>query len=72
MDRFAAYVAEHCPDTTVVVHRGWNTDLVPVPGPARADADAQHKPMRPDRRRAANELLGDRLDDHASTTYGWE
>jgi hypothetical protein len=71
MDRFAGFVAEHCPDTRVIVHRGLNVDQV-VP------EDGQHiVPLRGFRPIAridearANELWA-RLDDHAISTYGWD
>lgn len=70
MDRFAAFVAEHCPETRVVVHRGLNTDQVVVPGTRRP------KLLREVRKAAAlnvpraNELWA-RLDDHAIDSYGW-
>jgi hypothetical protein len=71
IERFAAYVAEHCPDTTVVVHRGWNTNLVRVkdrPEPMRM---RRYKPMRPFDVKRGNELWAV-LDDYCIDTFGWE
>lgn len=72
MDRFAAHVAEHCPQTIVVVHRGWNTNLVRVPGQAKPVRMRRHKPMiRPFDARLGNELWA-RLDDYCIERFGWE
>jgi hypothetical protein len=69
--RFAAYVEEHCPDTTVVVHRGFNTDQLVPPGSARpVPLRSYKKGVRIDVP-VANELWS-RLDEHAVTTYGWD
>lgn len=70
LDRFAAFLAEHCPDTRVIVHRGLNTEEVAVPGQHRT------RPLREVRKAAplnvprANALWA-RLDDYAITTHGW-
>ena len=71
MDRFAAYVAEHCPQTTVVVARGFNTDRVEVPGTPGTIALKKHKKLFPLDVQRANELW-DVLDDHAISAYGWD
>lgn len=72
MDRFAAFVAEHCPDTVVVVHRGYNTNLVDVPGEPEPVPMRQYKPiLDPLNVPLSNELWA-RLDDHALKNEGWE
>jgi hypothetical protein len=71
MDRFAAFVAEHCPDTRVIVHRGLNTDQVVVPGQAQPVPLRQHQRAARLNVRRANELWA-RLDDHAISAYGWD
>lgn len=70
MGRFAAFVAEHCPETKVIVHRGLNTDEVVL--------DGQRRPVRVREARKAVALnvpranaLWARLDDHAIDTFGW-
>jgi hypothetical protein len=71
IERFAAHVAEHCPDTTVVVHRGWNTNLVRVrdrPKPVRMRT---YKPMLPFDVKRGNELWAI-LDDYCIDRFGWE
>lgn len=69
--RFAAHVAEHCPDTKVVVHRGFNTDQLVPPGSARpVPLRSYKKGVRIDVP-VANELWS-RLDEHAVSTYGWD
>jgi hypothetical protein len=71
LDRFASFVADHCPDTRVVVHCGFNTNVLVPPGSARPI------PLRSFKKGAridvpvANELWA-RLDDHATSTYGWD
>ena len=70
LDRFATHVRKHCPDTEVVVHRGWNTDRVLVPGRARPMALSRHKQVAPLDVAATNAFWA-RLDDHAVSTYGW-
>jgi hypothetical protein len=71
MDRFAAHVAEHCPDTTVVVHRGWNTNLVRVPKKPEPVRMRIHRPMLPFDAKRGNELWAT-LDDYCIDTFGWE
>jgi hypothetical protein len=71
MDRFAAYVAEHCPDTTVIVHRGFNVATVAVPDQPRPIPLRQHKPTFPLNVRRANDLWAV-LDQHCVDSYGWE
>lgn len=74
MDRFAAHVAEHCPDSRVVVHCGFNAvDVlragqdVPTPlGPP----GRKGKPARVGIRRG-NRFWA-RLNEHARTAYGWD
>lgn len=70
MDRFAAFIAEHCPDTQVIVHRGLNVDEVVVPGrkrPVRVREARKAATLNVPR---ANKLWA-RLDDYAIDTYGW-
>jgi hypothetical protein len=71
MHRFAAFVAERCPDTTVIVHRGWNTNLVQVQGRAEPMRMRQYKPMRPFNVSRGNELWA-MLDDYCVEHFGWE
>lgn len=74
MDRFAAYVAERCPRTRVIVHFGFNAlevlrpgKGVPGPlGPAGVDA----KTARVEAKKA--NAFWTRLNDHARSAYGWE
>lgn len=71
MDRFAAYIAEHCPRTRVIVHRGFNASEYvtgPTDRPRPLSGSEFVRPMRVDR---VNELWA-RLDEHAITAYGWE
>lgn len=71
LERFAAFVAEHCPDTKVVVHCGFNTDELVPPGTTRpVPLRAFKKGSRIDVP-VANRLWA-RLDDHAVSTYGWD
>jgi len=71
LDRFAGYVKEHCPDTRVVVHCGFNTDELVPPGQSRpVPLRSYKKGVRIDVP-VANALWR-RLDDHARSTYGWD
>ena len=71
LERFAAQMAETCPQTQIVVHRGWNTDRVLVPGRARAIPLRKHKKVFPLDVAETNAFWA-RLDDHAVSTYGWD
>lgn len=71
MDRFALYIAEACPGTRVIVHRGYNTDEVLVPDRARPIPLRKHAKPAPLDVRAANAYWA-RLDDHATSAYGWD
>lgn len=71
MDRFADFVTEHSPDTTVVVHRGYNTNQVLVPGHRLPMRLRRYKPIHPLKVPLANELWA-RLDDYALANRGWE
>lgn len=71
IDRFAAFVAENCPETRVVVHRGLNVDEVVVGGSDRPVRLREHRKARPLNVQRANELWA-RLDDYAINTHGWE
>lgn len=67
MDRFAAYVARHCPQTRVVVH--WGFDVAAVLRPAKPFPVPARFPGL--RARKVNAFWA-RLSAHASTAYGWE
>lgn len=69
--RFAAHLRQHSPETTVVVHRGWNTNVVHVPGRAQPVPLLRHKRMIPFDARLGNELWA-KLDDFCTETFGWE
>jgi hypothetical protein len=71
MDRFAAHLAEHCPDTTVVVHRGWNTNLVRVPERPQPVLMRRHKKMQKFDAQLGNELWAI-LDDYCLEKFGWQ
>ena len=71
IERFAAYVAEHCPHTTVVVHRGWNTNLVRVKDEPKPVRMRRYKPMLPFDVKRGNELWAI-LDDYCIDRFGWE
>lgn len=67
MDRFAAYVAEHCPNSRVVVHCGFNAREV-----VRAGVQVP-EPLAPKGKagRRANAFWS-RLNAHARSAYGWD
>ncbi len=70
MDRLADYLHRTCPETTVIVHRGYNTGEVLVPDRPRPI------PLRRLKKGAKLDVAGsnafwDRLDDYAIETYGW-
>ena len=69
--RFAAFVAEHCPETTVVVHRGWNTNQLRVQGQPEPMRIRRYKAMRPFDVKRGNELWAV-LDDYCVEQFGWE
>ncbi len=74
MDRFAAYVAEHCPRTRVVVHCGFNAVHVLRAGDS---LPRQLAPAGPEGRAARamgrrGNAFWTRLNEHAKTAYGWE
>lgn len=71
MDRFAAFVAEHCPRTRVIVHRGLNVDEVVVPGTRRTVKVREFRKTAPLNVPRANRLWA-RLDDYAIDTFGWD
>ena len=71
LDGFADYLARACPDTRVIVHRGYNTGRVLVPGKARPIPLRKHTKARPLDVPALN-AYWDRLDDHAISTYVWD
>ncbi|KQZ75831.1 DUF6270 domain-containing protein [Nocardioides sp. Root151] len=71
MDRFAAFVTEHCPTTRVIVHCGFNATEVmrpnlPIPGrlhPVNKEVRLTHV--------RGNDFWA-RLNKYASTSYGWD
>jgi hypothetical protein len=70
MDRFAAYVAENCPTTTVIVHRGFYADRVvsgPTGRPRSLRKVAKLAPLKVRRLNA----VWKQLDEHAASAYGW-
>lgn len=70
LDRFAAFVAEHCPDTKVIVHRGLNVSEAMVGTNPRPVPVKETRKLAPLNVRRANELWA-RLDDYAIKTHGW-
>lgn len=71
LDRFAAYVAEHCPQTRVVVHRLRSVRTV-VSGATDRPADLERRAnLSPLDVRSTNRYRT-ALDDHATSTYGWD
>lgn len=71
MDRFAAYLAEHCPDTTVIVHRIRSTGTVVLDQHDRPQSVRDFSSLDPLDLRAINGFRA-RLDDHAVSAYGWD
>jgi hypothetical protein len=71
MDRFAEHVARTCPSTRVIVHRGYNTGHVLVPGKPRPIPLRRHRKAAPLDVPATNHYWS-RLDDYAIGTYGWD
>lgn len=70
MDRFAAYVSEHLPRTTVIVHRGFYTGKV-VTGPSgRPRSLRRYARLAPFKVRELNKIWA-RMDDYAIAQYGW-
>jgi len=71
MDRLAQYVTLSCPGTRVIVHRGYNTGHVLVPGKPRPIPLRKHRKAAP-LDVAATNAYWSRLDDYAIDTYGWD
>jgi hypothetical protein len=69
--RFAAYVAENCPGTHVVVHRGHHAQRIVVPGKPRPVPVQGRRRFRGVDVEAADAWWA-RLDEHAVTTFGWD
>ena len=69
--RFAAYVSRTCPETRVIVHRGYNTAHALSPERPRPVPLARVKKIARLDVPALNEFWA-RLDDHAISTYGWD
>lgn len=72
MDRFAAFVAEHCPDTQVIVHRGFNTNKAAEPDRSGTFRIREIAPRLAALDVAAANELWSRFDEHAITAYGWD
>lgn len=69
MDRFAAHVAEHCPDALVVLHCGFDVSSTIASG------ESTPGPFGPPRRRAAarrRTAFWRQLHEHARDAYGWQ
>ena len=60
------------PRPRVVVHRGWNTNLVRVPDRPEPIRMRRHKRAPRLRRRARQRAAGRRLDDYCVETFGWD
>lgn len=71
MDRFAAFIAEHCPDTHVIVHRFRSVNAVTLGAHDRPRNLRRWARLQPLDIRRINEFRA-RLDDHAVTAYGWD
>jgi hypothetical protein len=71
IERFAAYVAETCPRTHVVVHRGHHASRIALSGRARPMALHRTKRFRGVDLVAADAWWA-RLDDYAIGTFGWD
>lgn len=70
LDRFAGYLAEQLPETTVIVHRGFYANNV-VTGPSGRPRNLRRFARLADLKvRRLNEFW-ERLDSYAVTTYGW-
>lgn len=69
LDRFAAFIAEHCPQTRVIVHRGLNVEEALVGKDPRPVRVAETRRLAPLNVARANRLWA-RLDDYALDTYG--
>jgi hypothetical protein len=71
MDRFAGYVARTCPNTRVIVHRGYNAGTTLAPGHARPIPLHRLKKLVRIDEDGLNAFWA-RLDDHAISAYGWD
>lgn len=71
MDAFAAFVAEHCPRTTVVVHRGFYAAKT-VTGPTGMPTSVRRYSRLGRLKVGRANTFWARLDDHAVTAYGWD
>jgi hypothetical protein len=69
--RFADHLRSTSPRTRVVVHRGWNTDRVLVPGRPRPMKLARYTSIAPLDVALANEIWAE-LDDVCVTDHGWD
>jgi len=69
-DRLVAYLAEHLPGTTVVVHRGHNTNRIWIEDEQRSLPLTQHKKLWKLDVKRANELWS-QLDDYAVSSTGF-
>ena len=70
MDQFAAHVAETCPETTVVVNRGFYTGQVTTGETGRPTNLRKHARLARLKVREANAIWA-KLDEYAISTYGW-
>lgn len=71
LDRFASFLRTESPGSRVVLHRGWLTDRVMVPGRPRPQPLHRHTSVQ----RVDVPRLRDfwaRLDDHALAAHGWD
>lgn len=71
MDRFAAFIAEHCPDTHVIVHRLRSVNEVTLGSADRPRNLRRWARLQPLAIRRINQFRN-RLDEHAITAYGWD
>lgn len=71
LDRFATFISRECPQTVVVVHRGYNTGRVLVPGRPRPVSLREHAKLSAFDVKGANAFWA-RLDDYAIERHGWE
>ncbi|MET3961448.1 hypothetical protein ABIE44_001382 [Marmoricola sp. OAE513] len=71
MARFAAHLAEHCPDTHVIVHRIRSVDEVTLGATDRPRNLHRWARLKPVDVPTINRFRA-RLDDHVISTYGWD
>ncbi len=71
LDRFAEFLATNCPTTRVIVHRGYNTGHVLVPGRPRPIPLHKHSKAPTLDVPGLNAFWG-RLDDYAIDAHKWD